>query len=126
MEDDDGVAAPLSFHLVRDQAVEPRRGLPVDPAGLVPRNVLPQSPELRTEADPAGGNLPHPPASASRSHPRLTQVLQRWRYQNRGPHSRDDILVLQPRGPRAPRHNRTEDVHAFEAARNRVGDDDLL
>ena len=77
VDHDDHVPRALPLVLVREESLEARRRLPIDAAHFVPRDVLPDAPELGARTDPTGSDLPEPRAGPPRLERGAAQVLHR-------------------------------------------------
>src|SRR5207249_5794876 len=98
VDDDHDVPGPLPFVLVREETVEPSGRLPVDPAHLVARRVLPNAPEVRPGADLPRGDLPVPRTRAARLELGPPEVFHRRRDDETGLDRKGRIL--RPEGER--------------------------
>src|SRR5205807_4757741 len=92
VDDQDDVSRSLALVFVREEILEARGSLPVNPPHLVPRDVFADAPEVGPRADPAGGDLPEPRSGPPRLEGRAPEVLQRGRDDEGGPQVHDGIL----------------------------------
>ena len=113
VDDDHDVPGPLPFVFVREETVEPSGRLPVDPAHLVARRVLPNAPEVRAGADLPRGDLPIPRTRAARLELGPPEVFHRRRDDETGLDRKGRIL--RPEGERiqGPRAHRSDPEIAF-------------
>src|SRR5207253_4077748 len=120
VDDQDDVSRSLAFVFVREEVLEPRGSLPVDPPHLVPRDVFADAPEVGPRADPAGGDLPEPRPGPPRLERRAAQVLHRGRDDEGGPQVYDGILRAEGERIEGPRPDRPEDEIALDRRADRV------
>src|SRR5439155_5014371 len=120
VDDQDDVSRSLALVFVREEALESRGRLPVDPPHLVARDVFADAPEVGPRADPAGGDLPEPRSGPPRLERRAAQVLHRRRDDEGGTQVYDGILRAEGERIEGPRPDRPEDEISFDRRPDRV------